>query len=398
MGLARRSVEPAAAHSRSRALVLAPGISRSRERVGLQGLLGSAWRVALFAALVVGTAALFKAAHGGFLSDYRGDVYLTGRAIVAGHNPYDPALFMQPVLPAPVLIGFLPLTVLPFALGGVLFVLLSLAAAVAALWLLGVRDWRCYALALCAWPMLQGLFVGSASALLLFGAAVIWHWRDYVWPPVLALTSVVILKLFAWPLAFWALVTHRRRVVVLAVALGVLVTLAAWALIGFDGLTTYPKLLSSLDYVLRGSGPSLFSLLLGLGVAAGLAKLAVLGLAGGLVYMARRLVRGAGSGASEARAFGLIVMAALIASPHVFEHYLVLLFVPIALMSPGLSALWFVPVLAGVVPTPDPADIGQTAFWVGLQLIVVARLLLPGRVAARRQRVAAPASTAHAYS
>jgi hypothetical protein len=42
------------------------------------------------------------------------------------------------------------------------------------------------------------------------------------------------------------------------------------------------------------------------------------------------------------------VMAALTASPIVWDHYLVLLFVPIALMSPSYSKLWLVP-LAGPI-------------------------------------------------
>jgi hypothetical protein len=64
----------------------------------------------------------------------------------------------------------------------------------------------------------------------------------------------------------------------------------------------------------------------------------------------------------EAKALGLAVIAALIASPIVWPHYFVLLFVPIALASPRLSPLWLLPLptvlivdsqtkgLVGVVP------------------------------------------------
>jgi hypothetical protein len=44
------------------------------------------------------------------------------------------------------------------------------------------------------------------------------------------------------------------------------------------------------------------------------------------------------------------VVSALVASPMVWPHYFALLFVPIALASPGLSPLWFVPLLAYLAP------------------------------------------------
>ena len=40
------------------------------------------------------------------------------------------------------------------------------------------------------------------------------------------------------------------------------------------------------------------------------------------------------------------IIAALVASPMVWPHYLALLFVPIALVSPTLSWLWLTPLLA----------------------------------------------------
>jgi hypothetical protein len=71
-------------------------------------------------------------------------------------------------------------------------------------------------------------------------------------------------------------------------------------------------------------------------IAAGLAILA----------LARRCASGPDG---DRRAFGLAVLAALTATPIVWEHYMVLLFVPIALISPRLSRLWLIPVLPGVI-------------------------------------------------
>ena len=52
--------------------------------------------------------------------------------------------------------------------------------------------------------------------------------------------------------------------------------------------------------------------------------------------------RGAGG---DRRAFAVAVVASLVATPLVWMHYLLLLYVPIALYRPRLSGLWFLPLL-----------------------------------------------------
>jgi hypothetical protein len=66
-------------------------------------------------------------------------------------------------------------------------------------------------------------------------------------------------------------------------------------------------------------------------------------------------------------------MAALIASPVVWAHYYALLFVPIALLSPRLSWLWFVPMLAVLnpAPTPHPSVVANLSILVMRWLIVM---------------------------
>jgi hypothetical protein len=46
------------------------------------------------------------------------------------------------------------------------------------------------------------------------------------------------------------------------------------------------------------------------------------------------------------------VAAALVATPIAWEHYLVLLLVPIALASPRLSALWLAPIAMQLLSLP----------------------------------------------
>jgi hypothetical protein len=51
------------------------------------------------------------------------------------------------------------------------------------------------------------------------------------------------------------------------------------------------------------------------------------------------------------RSFAASVFAALVATPLLWLHYVLLLYVPIALYRPRLAPLWFLPVLLWVAPT-----------------------------------------------
>ncbi|MDQ6834941.1 MAG: hypothetical protein M3016_02030, partial [Actinomycetota bacterium] len=67
----------------------------------------------------------------------------------------------------------------------------------------------------------------------------------------------------------------------------------------------------------------------------------------------------------DRRAFGLAVLAALTATPIVWEHYMVLLFIPIAMASPQLSRAWLIPLgspIAEVLSRVVPADRADRPF------------------------------------
>ena len=120
---------------------------------------------------------------------------------------------------------------------------LLIALLVLTLHVLGIRDARCYAAALLWVPSISGVLLANVSIPLAFALAVMWRYRDEVWPPALALGLAVSAKLLLWPMFVWMLATRRLRAMVLAVAIGLGVTLGAWAAIGFDGFGTYPDLL-----------------------------------------------------------------------------------------------------------------------------------------------------------
>ena len=298
--------------------------------------------------------------RGPFLYDFKGGLYGAGKDIVHGDNPYRPAYLEQqaavkrageraetvisvPVYPASPLVAAVPFSFLPYRVAGVLFALLSIGAVLGGLRLLGVSDWRCYGVSFLSWPVAHGLMLGSLTPLLVLGAAAAWRFRSRVWPPALAVAAVVSAKLFPWPLAVWLLATRRIRAFVVATAVALGGTLAAWAAIGFDGLRDYPSMLGHLSYVSEAVGVSVVAGLIALGVSAAAAKSVAFLLAGGLLIAAWRI---ANRPDGDRRAYGIVVIAALVASPMVWPHYLALLFVPIALVSPTLSWLWLTPLLA----------------------------------------------------
>ncbi len=95
----------------------------------------------------------------------------------------------------------------------------------------------------------------------------------------------------------------------------------------------------------------------------------------------------AGTDEGERRAFGLAVLAALTCSPVVWPHYMTLVFIPIALLSPELSALWLVPLLAYLAPGElTGGDIFRILPYVAIELIVVACLCPSEPSGARRRR------------
>jgi Glycosyltransferase family 87 len=300
--------------------------------------------------------------RGPVLYDFRGGLYDAAHDIVQGQNPYrasglaDEAAvqkagghgtqFSVPVYPAPALVAVVPLAQLPYRLAALLFVVLSIGGLALALYLVGVRDWRCYGVAFGSWPVVHGLMLGAVTPLLVLGVAVAWRLRGRLGSAA-AVAALIAVKVFPWPLAVWLLVSKQWRLAAVAATLAVAVTVAAWSAIGFDGLTAYPRMLRDLALIEADATVSLSAGLIALGLSFGVAHVCALLVAVGLLGRAAWLAREPGG---ERACFILVVVAALIASPIVWPHYLALLLVPIALVSPRLSPLWLVPVLAYLAP------------------------------------------------
>jgi hypothetical protein len=346
---------------------------------------------AFFAHLLIGTRALF---------DFR-TFWESGRAVMHGLTPYPSALptvahansFRPFVYPAPAAFAMVPFAVLPIGVAETLWVVASVAAVVGTLWLLGVRDWRCYGIVF-VWPSIWSALVnGSATLILAFACAALWRSRSRPYIAGALVALLIVFKLYLWPLMVWLLATRRVRASIVAFAATAGATLGCWAMIGFEGLREYPRLLSHLTSLVAGESYSPYALLRSLGLASGDTQLAVLFLVAPLiaaVVVSSHLARG------DATAFVLAIGASLALTPIVWPHYWALLLVVVALAASELDAVWLLPLAGWVVST---AWSGGSTMSIGLALAVygltiawsVRRLACGGRPAAFRPSVLRPA-------
>jgi hypothetical protein len=294
--------------------------------------------------------AWFVSGHGG-----GGDFAIfrrAGQSVLDGRSPYvHPTLKLLAandrfVYPTPFALPFVPFALLPERVAAVGFLALSVGAVLGATWLLGVRDWRCYGAALLGLPVFGAFGVGSIGPFLLVLCALGWRFRDRTVAGVpLALAAAA--KLFLWPMLVWLLITRRFRAFAASLAtLGAI--LFIWASIDARGMQLYPQTVRLLNEVQRWKSYSIESLFISLH-ASGFAS----EVAAGVVALAAVLAMLALRRRGERVTFAAAVMTALIATPILWTHYLVLLIAPIAIARPRLAPLWLLPALLWATPHPE---------------------------------------------
>lgn len=308
-----------------------------------------------------------------------GAFWLAARAVLHGHSPYAPLATLPPVPSRgfeaygyPPLTAFLlaPLAALPFLAAKLVFLVVNLGALVLALRLLGVRDWRCYGVAFVSAPVVESLATGTLSLLLLLGVAAAWRYRERAVIVGILVAAAASAKLFLWPLWFWLVRTGRRRGAVIAVGACLASVLGLWAVIGFGGLGDYPQRLDRLTRLYGPHSYSTYALARVLGTGPGHAAQAMYAV--GAIALALAL----GFVADDRRSLVALLGVSFLATPIFWPHYLVLLFVPVALASPRLTRAWVVPLLLWVNPTAwSTGHAWRIAGELGLALLGLAVML-----------------------
>ena len=295
--------------------------------------------------------------------DFRASFWPAAQAVLHGENPY-PALDARVladrhafVYPPIVAIVLAPFGLLPVTVATLSAVALVVGALAATLWVLGVRDWRCYGASLASPAVLASMQTAALSALLALVIAIAWKKRASGWVTPALLVAAIAAKLFLWPLLIWLALVRGLRCSILAASATVAVVAAPWVM-GFPGARQYPELLSLLTRIESRHAYTPRAWALSLGASAHVAE-AIAILAGGAVLGAALLIR-RGERADQ-RTLALTLFAALLLSPIVWAHYLVVLLPPVAIVYRRMSAAWLVPwglwFAGGTWTTPSTAQI-----------------------------------------
>ena len=314
-------------------------------------------------------------------------------AVLHGHTPY-PALtdpdFLRGagyVYPPLVALLSIPLTLPPLEVAEVAMMVLLVAALLGTLWLLDVRDWRCYGVPFLWPPVLAAIQTGNVTLFMALAAALVWRFRDRDRDVGIALGVSLGAKLFLWPLGIWMLVTGRLRAVVWTVLVTVAVLLGSWALIGFAGLTGYPALLHRLSENSDEWGFSVYAVALDAGASSFAARALWLAAAAAILAVGVVLARN-----GDRRGSFMILLASAIAfSPIVWLHYFALLVVVVAVAEQQLGLAWFAPLLMWItmdgaaVPAIGNGTPLQTASTIGVAALTVVLALRAHGTGARRK-------------
>jgi glycosyl transferase family 87 len=298
-----------------------------------------------FWAIVAPVWVLVTAALGGnFALDFHYAYLRAAHAVAHGASPYGSlsawALAHEPFIYPPLSAYlFVPFTLLPTGVAEVVAVLLVAAAVPATLLVLGVRDWRCHAIAFLWWPIIIAIQTANVTLPLLLGLALVWRYRDRRVIAGLMCGFVIALKLFFWPVLVWLVATRRYRTAAVAAAASALLVFLPWAGIGFAGLRGYPHLLSTVS---NREGPGGYSIaaLLHTVLPSWTADTALETLVGVAVLA---LVLVVGRRGRDRDAFALAILAILVLSPLLEMHYVSLLLVLVALYRREFGLAWVMP-------------------------------------------------------
>ncbi len=302
-------------------------------------------------------------------ADFHHEIYPQAKLMLEGRNPYPPPDF-DPTAAAnyiwPPLVAYLaaPLTVLPLGAADVAMLVLGLACMAAAVWLVGVRDWRVYGV-LALWPQVTGeMRVSHLTAPICLLLALAWRTRERPVHPGLALGLATALKFFVWPLGVWLAATHRIQSLLVAVGLAAVSLLLVLPYVPLDD---YARTLAQLGRGFDQDSYTAFGLLVQSGASETSAHVAMWAI--GLALLAATW---------RYRSFTLAVAAALALSPIVWLDYFAVAMVPLAIARPRLAWVWFVPLatwgLRGAgLGIGDPWDIGRLLVAFGIVFAVAFR-------------------------
>jgi hypothetical protein len=314
-------------------------------------------------------------------------VWIAGSAYLHRKHPYPASLedFVvngprQSFVQTPVVAAiFAPLSVVRYSVIAVVVPLLLVVSVLLSLWLLDVRDWRCYGAAFLSPAVLTSFSIGTLTPLVMLGVATTWRHRNSLSASTFALAVVIAAKLLLWPLLLWLWITTRRRVAASALAVSIMLLLAASIPIGLDQVRAFISVLHQDSLTL---GPITYSSAALIPVSSAV-FLYLLGTVSAIV--AAVAVAGRAKPRMDDRVvFAVGVTVSLLLNPILHLHYLALLVVVLAVLRPTFGLVWLFPAALWLTPQQDS---GGGAWRILTALTVIAAVGIWGL----RSRAAPPA-------
>jgi hypothetical protein len=252
--------------------------------IALFGVLPALMVVAVFASAIGDDSVAF---------DFR-QFYAAAEAILRGESPYvesGESLTrwggQYPYPPFPALVAA-PLTGLSLTAAGLLIMTALVVCALAVPALLGVRDWRCYGIALLWPPVISAIQTGNVTLWFALAAAVAWRFRDRLGAVAVSIGLTLAAKFFLWPLVVWLAASRRASSALAACAVGAAVLFVSWGVLGFAGLLDYPHLLRKLEDAVGADSYTVYIVGLDIGLPSAVARAVWLGI--GLALLASVVV------------------------------------------------------------------------------------------------------------
>ena len=318
---------------------------------------------------------VFGTPHSNVAVDFHDAYYVAGYRLLHGGNPYAwtnreiraGVAFVYPAFSA---LFFAPFALIAERAAAVLFTLICIALAPLTLWVLRVRDWRIYGIALLWLPVFGSWQTGNETILLVFMTALVWRYRENPFVAGVITAAAISLKPIMWPLVLWLLATRRWRATGYGLAAGLLINVVSWSVVGFGKIGVY---LRDSGYDTRHAWRAGYSVAaalghLGFGHSVGdvMTVVACAALAVTIVYVAAVKHR-------ERQALTLTVILVLVASPLVWSHYFAFLLIPMALERPRMNWLWALPLLMWDCPPSFHVHaLQEAAAWVVAVTMLVA--------------------------
>ncbi|MEA2673619.1 MAG: hypothetical protein QOI92_811 [Chloroflexota bacterium] len=332
--------------------------------------------VALACGLLIAGLFLFAAWLSGTLGfDYKA-YDLAVDHLLAGQTMYDPTVqetgsFGLFFYPPPFAIFVLPFAVLPVDVGVVAWTLFLVVVSAAAIWVLPVPArvrWFVLLLAVLSWPLVYAIKLGQVGPIILLTFALGWRWLERPGRLGVSIALGTVVKIQPALLIGWALVTGRRRAAVVAVVVVAVVAAAATVIAGPAAWFQEADMLGRVSKPILtphafGIGRLLYEagVLESVALAVHWANLALVA-----VVAAFAVWRGSAVGSYLA-----VVVASQFLSPVLWDHYALVLLLPVAwLLSRGRWWAAVIPLATAtpllLLPIPGTGWIYPVVFWAAL--------------------------------